>query len=682
MDLQDPTLLNWLTAMGSAELCILDAELATVRDTPRVVCPFLWSRKSGFTVDEMEEFIELSDLIVRKDPALANWLNTGITGMQIPAPTNRSWRLDLGTTESTKSALREMFLKETPSCQLITPDAAFTATQTSGELIKTYGYLQLFRRAMNDAMHSFTSEQRTAGAYSYCRGLLESSVDDSRKDVAVLDCIVRLPHDLSYEEFSNLRVSCFGRPAFVFGRWIGRKQMNASGIDPDLIPGDRLLMVYAVLVLPDAFRTKQVFMHSHLEEIVWKSKLHINASLPMSQWKEAICSKYNEAWLSLQQCSDPVSLRNWINQLGVALGVQEPSSSSVFDILDGWNDPTVGLPTFLAITCNLLFRFYWQFSPQWLHHCRINLLLMRETNLELYSDEGNRIFLTIQHGSDEAVLYPSQTKGADLTELSRASIRLLAPFNQTTPRDGDDVVSKFTLMTARPDTIHNPLSNLLLVSIGTLDSTLRRALEDSVAAIVELEDRHVRVSNLPEPWQYNLPKAMMAVVSNPNIRHIVAVGAVQNARVSLRYLEIMAKTPSDFESLPSDLESLPSIYIPPDLTARVAKQLIAIEQYSGDPKNTSRMMTFARTHTINSYLDDKLTGICESIEGSQIVLSMPLRTPMRSPPRACSALCKPIPSGVQRISCAYVGETVVTLSANMMPAFMALKTPSCSYQDP
>jgi len=79
------------------------------------------------------------------------------------------------------------------------------------------------------------------------------------------------------------------------------------------------------------------------------------------------------------------------------------------------------------------------------------------------------------------------------------------------------------------------LAPVLLLAIG--QPSLQLHLQPWVAAVVEVDDRPVSGGGLPDFWQSNISRVIHAVLNNPNIERILAVGDETKATRTLEVLE-------------------------------------------------------------------------------------------------------------------------------------------------
>lgn len=91
----------------------------------------------------------------------------------------------------------------------------------------------------------------------------------------------------------------------------------------------------------------------------------------------------------------------------------------------------------------------------------------------------------------------------------------------------------------------DPVSPVLLLPIGDDAKAIADDLAHVAAAIIDIDDRPARGGGLPDFWQSNLSRVIRAVLANPNITSVVAIGEEEFARQTISRLRDCEKMDVD-----------------------------------------------------------------------------------------------------------------------------------------
>lgn len=98
----------------------------------------------------------------------------------------------------------------------------------------------------------------------------------------------------------------------------------------------------------------------------------------------------------------------------------------------------------------------------------------------------------------------------------------------------DGAVSRLPGVNASPGS--DPVSPVLLLPIGDDAKAIADDLASVAAAIIDIDDRPARGGGLPDFWQSNLSRVIRAVLANPNITSVIAIGEEEFARQTISRL--------------------------------------------------------------------------------------------------------------------------------------------------
>lgn len=581
----------------SSRLTFLDPFFSDAPKFRQIETLCLNYKTEEFSEDEISEFIDFANLAFSDEVlnSMRNHERQGIVKKQFPPVI-----LDISYLGVLETLLKELFIKDIENCASLPAYYDFGELGNNVEAVKTVGFLSPMLDINQKPIRLTSSSQHNS--FEFCLAELKANwqnLEVEQSKIGSIPCLLRIP--IGYDkEINKIRISHYGIPALIIGKWINAEGFPNTHSDEFKLK-DNLLLIYATFLLPETERQSQVFGKDNLREIIWKSKLHISENFPSNKWREDIQKLHSDIWSQMVGCNDISELCACLTRLNDRKQVLSLSSAYVQDPVDGWQSSNINLPSLLAIFCNILQRISWHLQSEWLNKVVLNLVLFRRKNSVLWDNEGDCIGLDISHNGTQYVWIGTDASDtSDLIQIERLTYSLLKPYHKNAPLDNQ--LYKYYYEKWPQNTEINPLSSLAIVSVGRLSEYVKNDLKYSVSGIIELEDRHVRISNLPEPWQYNLLKALDIIAANPNIRYLVVLGAVKNTPVSVKCLQLCADMMDSSDEYPKELENLPEVYFPKHLITNAINQLKKVEIYAGDPEDIFNLHMFAQEMIISSYI--------------------------------------------------------------------------------
>jgi len=566
--------LSWDSVLNEAKLTYIDPSLKACEQDLLLCCNYLSDSPSNLNADQLAETLECIDLLIHHDAALRNWLNKDIKsqGESLAYGIGKAASGELNWTSLFKQCLG----RELDNCRFIEPS---TGEQFSGgQFVKTIAFIDV-PRDMNGSPQYFLT---CTGKERYLLTTLKRSLQQATSSESEGLCLLKIPETWSAEDVLSFKAHHYGIPSFIIGQWISVKGFLSEKDNEELANNSVKYAVrpYAILVFSEDYRKLQLMFGFHLEEIIWKSKLDLVSPFPLENWPDAAIQRYNQMHQCILEANSFKKLIEGLDSFKESWQIDWISSPNAQNPNEAWQAEEINQATFFVLVLNLLARISLLEKSPNLRSMKATLSLTALEDNTLRDDEGNYLYLTLQRGGEQVLFDPQGKlpKGARIS-IANFDIRMPTSSNVELVSDEKNILKKHVpeknIMKAASKLGFNPTSSLALVSVGRIediDKDIVAKFGDSVAAIIELEDRHRRTAKLPEPWQYNLRKVMEAVASNPNIRYLAIIGEREYCNKTITYLESLDHK----DSVEKRLE-LPPQYFPPDLSEHFNKQIKGIK---------------------------------------------------------------------------------------------------------
>jgi len=536
------------TLISDTELIYLHPTLADGLDSLMLCCPYLDSDPETLDDDQLSEVLEVVDLLIQRDRALREW-------SEIRKPTTLRPRMD-----NLLQILQRIFGGEQDSAIPVS-----TVEPIPLSVVKTMGYIEILRDNTGEPVVVQTETDQTR--YLVAK-LSPAFPKDQSKHSQI--CLIESGQVWDREDILNLRSLTFGIPLLMVGRGL----KIGSDLTKQLPSGeDNVLLVYWLLKLAESYCKYQIIPRHQLDNIIWKSKLDI-----LLDYSQILTERAED--LDTTRPAQADMLRNnakvYQELLDRARGCTtlEELVETLLDFFESgrrvFSLARVEKPLRILQSCdigqyvpdsrsavilmlNLLFKLSTVYGVQSLRDIKVSLYLAktpRNGSTPCHEDEGNLVYLEIKKANTKRAVSVPPVLPQDHRIVARREIALYAPFEFSVEPLGAEGIFKHLQPGPTEPSIAgvwwgNPLACVALITVGSAPLEFRKAFSDSVAAIIELEDRPSRTANLPDPWPYNLIKVMRATASNPNIRYLIIVSAGIYCRETIERIERRRDLPPD-----------------------------------------------------------------------------------------------------------------------------------------
>jgi hypothetical protein len=355
----------------------------------------------------------------------------------------------------------------------------------------------------------------------------------------------------------------FGIPLLIIGQ-----RITTEGYLDEHIPNAQgnALLVYWLLKPPENYRYHRIIPTHYLDNIIWKSKLNVLTGYPKlletyvnetrNPYSSIFCIKtvrYEKLIGSFLNCT---TVEEFCETLAALLASPEKSKKqnlppdkpiNPIELLHTYDIGRFAQSNIRTITLalSLIFKLALINQVKYLDNVQVTLCLTKLTKTRFcqeYIGEGDLTYLKIRDTGSDRVFYVPGKLPKKRQIVTERKITLYAPHeSRAITYKGNRIYKHFQEKSVYPDIAGvwwgNPLACVALITIGAAPENLKASFQESVAAIIELEDRPSRTANLPDPWPYNLMKVMRATVSNPNIRYLIIISAGVYCRETIERIE-------------------------------------------------------------------------------------------------------------------------------------------------
>ena len=583
---------SWEDIIGETQLTYIDPALERRQRDLLLCCDFMACQPCTLSADQLAEALECIDLLISHDAALLNWLERDIQYQKaeriqegskiLPDAIDFDW------------IFKECFQNELDNCELL--PISQPKQFASGQLVRTIAFLDIPRDTDGLPYH-LRIESRVGKEESVWGTFWGNQQQVAPISARGIHCLLKMPETWTDEDVLNFKAKHYGIPVLVIGRWTPTEDISDISQYSDLAGGnfENIVQPYAILICPDEYRKSQLLFGFHLEEVIGQSKLELQVPFPQEDWPSTAVELYNEARQTIVKADSVDEVVKYLNTLDERLGVSWISSPDVQKPSEAWRAGKTNQTTFYALVLNLLAKISLVDNPSLLRQTTATLHMSRLAGDDLQGDEGDYLHLIMHKDGNDFLLDPcDKLSESDHIAVTKLSVRLPVPDKIALLLPDTEDLYKNVIGEELDATLQiNPTSSLSLVSVGEVDKTIKDHFRDSVAAIIELEDRHTRTAKLPEPWQYNLRKVMEVVASNPNIRYLVALGEREFCDNTITYLEEL--------NHPSEEKDLPRQYFPSNLVKHFRRQVKQVQVCEGDPRKEPRLYSDIRRLIRSSY---------------------------------------------------------------------------------
>ena len=549
--------LDWHRLLSETELIYTHPTLETRLGDLALCCEYAIDRAEPLNVDQLCEVMECIDLLVRNDAAISQWLR--IYKESVKGSDQRRLQLLEISLKQLSALAQPLWGNELDNCAFV-PIPFSTKEIPTPALLKTVGYLNI-PRDEDGAPHIL--ETKGTGE-RFLVGYLSTAFPWQGVDPSLV-CLVTLDQNWEQEDILNLKTVCYAIPVFLTGRSVQVDTSDYKGHSQALRSlrkaGGKGIIPYFLLKVPEEHRLAHLIVEYQLEDIIWKSKLDIlkdypkellahaqevsasdqrlyqllasNAETYQGSLEGAIACRTTEELVAYLTSFFSQERVNSVARIEKPLWVLErfPLGTQSFDS-----------KIVCVFVLNLLLKLSLLHEVSYLQGAKVGVCLVRqdtETGLFSCDDEGDFVFLSVQSGSASCVIAPFATK--PLTIVARRMVSLYVPFGKRVPGDERALFKYVIAQEDIPDIAGvwwgNMVASVAMLSVGAVELEIKDAYLDSVAAIIELEDRPSKTANLPDPWPYNLSKVLRVIEVNPNVRYLIVIAEEQYCAETLERIE-------------------------------------------------------------------------------------------------------------------------------------------------
>ena len=542
--------IDWAALISGTELIYIHPVLANSLDALILCCPYLDSDPETLDDDQLSEVLEIMDLLIQQERALREWLELRKSKLTTVQPKK----------DNLLQVLQRIFGGEQDSATPVS-----TVEPIPLDVVKTVGHIEILR---DNTGEPIVVQAETDQTRYLVAKLSPAFPEDQSKHGQV--CLIEAVGVWDREDILNLRSLTFGIPLLVVGR--GLKVEN--DLEKQFPSGeDNVLLVYWLLKPAEIYRRYRIIPQHQLDDIIWKSKLDILVDYP-----QVLADRAEELGRTIpgqaemlrnnakvyQELLDRARRYTTLEELVETLSDFFESGKRVLSLARVEKSLRIlqscairhyvpDSRSAVILMLNLLFKLSTVYGVQSLRDIKVSLYLAKtpkDGSTPCHEDEGNLVYLEITKANTNRAVSVPPVLPQDHRIVARREIALYAPFEPSVEPLGAEGIFKHVEPEPTEPSIAgvwwgNPLACVALITVGSAPPEFRKAFWDSVAAIIELEDRPSRTANLPDPWPYNLIKVMRTTASNPNIRYLIIISAGIYCRETIERVERRRDLPPD-----------------------------------------------------------------------------------------------------------------------------------------